>query len=176
MFQKIEEYIQLSREERTQHVVLSEDCIEIGGADSRHYRGLLAHHLRTTIPSGMKIHLCHACNVHSCSNPHHMYWGTAKENAEDTRRNGKWKSIQERTRSKYGEQEFFQMRKEFSRKGGKANRGKQMVSNEYLTTVKLALDKVDRSKRGWVKSVSEEIDRTPQYTKRLVNKYFPIAP
>ena len=128
MFQDVQEYIKLSREERTAHLNLSEECIEIGGGDSRHYRGLLAHFLKTTIPSGMKIHLCHACNVHGCSNPRHLYWGTAGENAADTRKNGKWTSPYLLTKAKYGEEQFKEILKAAATKGGKAVRKKKIAA------------------------------------------------
>ena len=66
MFTKIEDYILKNREDRRSHLKLDEDCIEIGGYDSREYRGLLAHFLKTTIPTYRKIILCHACNNHNC--------------------------------------------------------------------------------------------------------------
>lgn len=82
IFRPIEEYILQSKEERQRHLALNEGCILIGGG-SKDYRALLAHFLLTTIPSGRKIHLCHACDVAGCSNPRHLYWGTAKENQID---------------------------------------------------------------------------------------------
>jgi hypothetical protein len=83
MYKDIFNYISLLKEERQQHLDLSESCIEIGG-NSRECRGVLAHFLKTTIPSGMKILLCHACNNGKCSNPKHLYWGTPKENMDDS--------------------------------------------------------------------------------------------
>lgn len=82
-FIPIEEYMKRTKPERQQHLLLNEPCIEIGGTSSR-FRGLLAHSLGTTLPSGCKIHLCHACNNGKCSNPNHLYWGTAKENQDDS--------------------------------------------------------------------------------------------
>lgn len=122
MFEDINTYIQRPREERTAHLELSDPCILIGGADSRHYRGLLAHSLKTTIPAGMKIVLCHACNVHACSNPKHLYWGTAKENTADQKAAGTWQSMYARGLAKYGEETWKEMRRAAASKGGKANR------------------------------------------------------
>lgn len=51
-------------------------------------KGLLAHLHDTTIPSGKKIHVCHACHNGKCSNPNHVYWGTAQENRLDAMANG----------------------------------------------------------------------------------------
>lgn len=121
-FKSIEKYMQLSLEERQSHIDLKSKCVKIGGQDSRHYRGLLAWYLGTTIPSGMKTYLCHACNEHSCSNPNHLYWGTAKENTADSIKCGRWKSIRERSIEKYGKEKYMEMQKEASRKGGKGNR------------------------------------------------------
>lgn len=83
MFIPIADYILRPKAERQAHLNLEEACVEIGGR-STNYRGLLAHHLGTTIPKGMKIHLCHACNNEKCSNPRHLYWGTAGENMDDS--------------------------------------------------------------------------------------------
>ena len=82
IYQDIYEYIKNSKTERQIHLSLFEECIEIGG-NSREARLLLAHFLKTTVPKGMKIHLCHACNNSKCSNPRHLYWGTAGENMLD---------------------------------------------------------------------------------------------
>ena len=79
---KVEEWIFETRETRTVHIDMSEPCIE-RGAGSYYFKGLLAHLLDTTVPTGHKIHLCHACNNGACGNPNHMYWGTAQENRQD---------------------------------------------------------------------------------------------
>lgn len=96
----IYEYINLSKDERQQHLKLNEACIE-RGAGSYYFKGLLAHQLDTTIPKGHKIHLCHACNNGACGNPNHMYWGTAQENRQDQVVNN-GKTVWERTVEKYG--------------------------------------------------------------------------
>jgi hypothetical protein len=83
LFESIDTHILKSKTERQSHLNLLEDCIEIGGRESREFRGLLAHYLKTTIPTGMKIYCCHACNNDKCSNPKHLYWGTAGENNQD---------------------------------------------------------------------------------------------
>jgi hypothetical protein len=84
MFILIEEYIQQDKPDRQKHLELTEDCIEIG-TNSQQCRALLAHYVKTTVPRGYKIHLCHACNNDKCSNPKHLYWGTARENNLDIR-------------------------------------------------------------------------------------------
>ena len=64
-------------------------------AASMYLKGLLAHLRDTTIPSGHKIHVCHACNNAMCSNPNHLYWGTAQENRLDFAATGNDKTIWE---------------------------------------------------------------------------------
>lgn len=122
---QVNEWIKESRDERTKHLVLSEKCIERGGNSTVH-RGVLAQFLCTDIPS--KIDLCHACNNEKCSNPKHLYWGTRKENVEDAKNNGTFKSPWQALVDKYG----YEKACEFNRKngssgwskGGKANKGK----------------------------------------------------
>ena len=97
---QIEEYILLSREERQHHLRLDEPCIERGG-QSMYLKGLLAHLHDTTIPSGKKIHVCHACHNGKCSNPLHLYWGTASENCLDRMANGGL-TLWEKVVAKYG--------------------------------------------------------------------------
>ena len=102
----IEDYLLLSKDERQKHLRLDDPCIERGGPSkgglSSYCKGLMAHQLDTTIPVGHKIHVCHACNNEKCSNPNHLYWGTAKENRLDQIANGTDKSIWQRTVDKYG--------------------------------------------------------------------------
>jgi len=126
MFKNISEYIELSREERMSHLKLDESCIEIGGYDSREYRGLLAHYLKTTIPTKHKpiIVLCHACNNSKCSNPNHLYWGTLSDNIKDSKKAGTWKCWYQRNIDKFGEDKAKEMHKIASSKGGKAIRKK----------------------------------------------------
>ena len=122
----IENYITQSKDQRQQHIDLTDPCIERGGPAkgglSSYCKGLLAHLLDTTIPSGHKIHVCHACNNERCSNPKHLYWGTAQENRLDQKKDSVW----ERTVKKYGEEEAKRMNSKI-RKGntnGSGNKGK----------------------------------------------------
>lgn len=120
--QNIIDYIQLPQSERQKHLQLDEPCIERGG-QSMYLKGLLAHLHNTSIPSGSKIQVCHACHNGACSNPNHLYWGTAKENVHDSYKNGR-KSIWEYTVEKYG---LKGAREKFSRKGNtnaNGNKGK----------------------------------------------------
>lgn len=101
----IEEYIRKPQSERQAHLRLDDPCIERGGLLSHvssYCRGLLTHMFDTTMPSGMKILICHACHNGACSNPKHLYWGTAKENVADSRSQGTHKTVSERVRDKYG--------------------------------------------------------------------------
>lgn len=85
----------------------------------------MAHLLDTTIPSGHKIYICHACNNEKCSNPAHLYWGTSSENSKDRMTNGD-KSIWERMVDKYGHEGARRMNTK-GKKGntsGSGNKGK----------------------------------------------------
>lgn len=101
--QLIETYITLPKPDRQSHIDLIDPCIERGGPQngglSSYCKGLMAHLLNTSIPSGHKIHICHACNNAKCSNPKHLYRGTAQENRLDQ---GAGNSPWERMIAKYG--------------------------------------------------------------------------
>ena len=118
----INDYMQQPLEERQAHLKLDEACLE-RGVQSMYLKGLLAHVHDTTIPSGKKIHVCHACNNAACSNPNHLYWGTASENALD--RDAYYGiTIWDKMIAKYGLEEA---RARNSRKGntnGSGNKGK----------------------------------------------------
>jgi hypothetical protein len=118
----IQEYITLPKAERQQHIQLTEDCVE-RGAGSYYFKGLLAHILNTTVPTGHKIHLCHACNNAKCGNPNHLYWGTAQENRQDQVTNG-GKTIWERTVEKYGLEKAKEMNSRKGNSNGTGNKGK----------------------------------------------------
>jgi hypothetical protein len=118
----INEYIKLSKEERQQHLRLTDPCIERGG-QSMYCKGLLAHLRNTTIPSGNKVHVCHACHNAKCSNPDHLYWGTPSENRRDAVNNGT-KSIWECMVEKYGLEKAKEMQSRRGNNNGKGNKGK----------------------------------------------------
>lgn len=137
---QIEEYILLSKEERQSHLNLEEACLERGGS-SMYLKGLLAHICDTTIPSGKKIHVCHACNNGACSNPNHLYWGTASENALD--RDAYYgKTIWDRMVDKHGLEEAkrMQSRNADPSKAGKGNAGKKK-SEEHKKKIAEAIRK-----------------------------------
>lgn len=107
------EYIKKPKTERQAHLQLDLPCIERGGTSiSERYRGLLADFLDTTMPSGSRVYLCHACNNPKCGNKYHLYWGTPKDNFQD--RPDKHLSIWDRMVEKYGLEEA---KKKQSRKG-----------------------------------------------------------
>lgn len=160
----------LSKSDRQSHLNLRSKCVMIGGMDSRHYRGLLAWYLGTTIPSGMKIYLCHACNNHKCSNPNHLYWGTAKENSDDARKSGNLKSIYEFSIAKYGKENYNKMMREAFQRGGRANRGKTKYSEEKKNEIRNKISDIDLSKRGALGLVAKRLDTTPQGAGKILKK------
>lgn len=137
IMKKVEEWITESREVRTSHLELSEPCIERGGNSTVH-RGVLAQYLDTNLPS--KVDLCHACHNDKCSNPKHLYWGTRKENIQDAKDNGTWKSPWENLVEKYGYEEACRMNshKMIGNTHGSNNKGKAL-SEEHKKKISLAL-------------------------------------
>lgn len=120
----IEEYITQSKAERQKHIDLNDPCVERGGPAkgglSSYCKGLLAHLFDTTIPSGHKIHVCHACNNEKCSNPKHLYWGTAQENRLDQQKDSVW----DRMVKKYGLETARNMQRQQGNTNGSGNKGK----------------------------------------------------
>ena len=117
--------MQRPQTERQEHMDLDSPCIERGPnkpSISMECKGLLAHILNTSIPVGCKIHLCHACHNPKCSNPEHLYWGTASENCIDKMQNGGG-NIWENTVKKYGYKEACARNARPRNKHGKANKG-----------------------------------------------------
>lgn len=117
----VEQWIKEAREERTKHLDLNDPCIERGGNSTVH-RGVLAQYLNTNFPS--KVDLCHACYNDKCSNPKHLYWGTRKENVEDSKNAGTWKNPFERSVAKYGLEQAIEKNRHYGNKHGTGNKGK----------------------------------------------------
>jgi transposase-like protein len=142
LFTDITEYMTRSREERRAHLRLEEPCIKIGGGNSSHFRGLLAHHLRTTIPDGHSGYVCHACNQHGCSNPSHLYWGTPRDNYLDAIANGEL-TVAERMRRKYTTEELKAIYARGARAGGLKGGGtKHSLPEERVAQIKAAIAEV----------------------------------
>lgn len=121
----IKEYMFRKRDDRRSHLNLDTSCKEIGGT-SKEFKGLLAYHLGTTIPTGRAIHLCHACHNAKCSNVGHLYWGSPKDNSIDCVEDRG--TVWERTIAKHGFEEATRVLSENSKKhgslGGHGNAGK----------------------------------------------------
>ena len=119
----VETYLIKEQIERQSHLDLNDECKERGGNSTNH-RGVLAQYLDTPI-YGRPADLCHACHNDKCSNPKHLYWGTRKENVQDARDNGTWKSAWDNMVEKYGYEEACRMQARGNKSaGGKANKGK----------------------------------------------------
>jgi len=133
----VEDWIHQSREVRTAHLQLDEACKERGGNSTVH-RGVLAQYLDTNLPS--KVDLCHACHNDKCSNPKHLYWGTRKENVQDAKNNGTWKSPWEASVEKYGYEEACKMnsRKMINNTNGFGNKG-QPKSEEHKKSIAVSV-------------------------------------
>jgi hypothetical protein len=171
MFEDIKNYIQRSREDRRAHLNLSEECIEIGGYDSREFRGLLAYHLKTTIPTNVKVVLCHACNNKRCSNVNHLYWGTYVDNKIDLKESGCDSSIWERTISKYGKEEAKRIISQNASVGGKSGGGKNKLTEEQIEEYRNAILSSSPEKIGWVARTAKKLKVSHTTVKRTYEKY-----
>jgi len=174
-FVDISEYIGRTIESRTSHLDLVAECIEIGGYDSREYRGLLAHYLGTNIPTGKKICLCHKCGNSKCSNVLHLYWGTYAENVKDSKEHGTWKSVYESVRIKYGDSKLKEMQKENGSLGGKISGNMEhnkLSIQEIENMIKLIIDS-EPSKYGWLARATIKTGSSHTWIKKFVKKYIP---
>lgn len=156
MFEDISEYIKKPREERRSHLKLDEPCIRIGGHSSTVFKGLLAHYLKTTIPTRQRILLCHACNVGDCSNVNHLYWGTDSDNFQDSPR-------------------------EFKRKTkpiqngvwlGKNYGGWNKLTDEQLKEIKLIIDNEPRV-RGFISKLEKKLNVSHTQVRRYIKMIYP---
>lgn len=172
MFQDMKSYMAHSKDERTSHLDLSSSCIEIG-TKSRECRALLAHHLNTVVPTGLRIHLCHACHNGKCSNVKHLYWGTASENLKDQYIGSNRKNPHEIIKEKLGEEGYREFRREVARLGGKAKRKTVSEITEsrkaFLQEFRNFVSTVDTTKRGWTKQVMSRFNISHTHVKRLMD-------
>ena len=165
----ISTYIERSQKERQKHLRLKQPCSEIGGSGSTEFKGLLAYHVKTTIPShgiGHKILLCHACGNGRCSNVRHLYWGTSKENVADTKIHGTYKTRYERTLAKYGVEGM----KEIAARAGKASGEAKRKPQEYWEGFRHSFESCDRSKRGWIEKLSIALDVSHTQVRRIARR------
>ena len=142
----VENWITEAREVRTQHLELTEPCIERGGNSTVH-RGVLAQYLNTNLPS--KVDLCHACHNDKCSNPKHLYWGTRKENVQDAKNNGTWKSPWDNLVATYGYETACKMNARPGNTYGSGNKNKTK-SEEHKKNI--SLNHKGGKPKGWKKN------------------------
>ena len=164
----LNEYLLLDREDRRKHLNLELPCIEIGG-DSRLYRGLLAHHLNTTIDN-RKALVCHACHNPKCSNPKHLYWGTNKDNWIDQNDNGTWKHVNDRMKAKYSHEEYKTILSIAGSKGGKIGGGHNKLDN---ATIRQRMCDVtdDLIERGKISRLAKKWNCSHTQVRRFLNSH-----
>lgn len=163
-----------TRDERRAHLRLSDPCLEIGGSGSKEYRGLKAHSRKTTIPTGRSILLCHGCHNPKCSNPDHLYWGTAKDNCLDQAENGTLTSLKTRMIAKYGEVEYSRIVSEAARKARAVSVTVASLSNDELNHIRDVINSVPKGRGRIAKlSILLKVSHTHvrRYIKRLANDH-----
>ena len=152
----IESYIKLPISTRQSHLNLDDSCINRGGPVSNgvstYCKGLMAHLLDTTIPSGRQIHICHACNNSKCSNPKHLYWGTPSENSIDRLVNGDT-TIWQKMVLKYGIEEASKINS--SRKKGNVFGSGNKGTKKLDKTKKLISDSLKETNKSKDKSIEK---------------------
>ncbi len=166
----IENHMQLSRDERRSHLRLGDECVEIGG-DSREFRGLLAHHLGTTIPRGYRTYLCHACHNDECSNPDHLYWGTPKDNVQDKMENGNLRSPWHSMLNKHGEEKARKIARKSATAAGRAGGGHNKLDEETIQKYKTLVKSSNPEKHGWVSRTSRLMNVSHTQVRRFVKKH-----
>jgi len=183
MFEAIEEYIKRPLIERQNHLKLDESCIEIGGYDSREFRGLLAHFLRTTIPTKIRILLCHACNNHWCSNVYHLYWGTDSENIRDSYRSGRrspWKKLI----CEHGLERAKEIARIRTLKAAQSRTREQninaqkqlMLTQEEISKRIEIIESCNLYQKGWRQRAASKLEISVTQIRRFHQKYMIAAP
>lgn len=167
MFEDINEYILKSRDERRAHLLLTSECIEIGG-NSYQARLLLAHARMTTVPTHKEIHVCHACNNGKCSNVLHLYWGTPKDNYLDRVEAGtafpKW----QRTEA------HLDAQRKSGENLGRLHGGSNRLSPEDLCRIKEVLDSIPKT-WGWISKASKILGVSHTQVKRYLKMVDPAG-
>lgn len=167
MFEDINEYILKPLEVRQKHIALDTECVELNIRESRECRALLAWQLKTTIPSGLKIVLCHACHNGKCCNPKHLYWGTSSENLADSFNNGR-KTIWQYTVEKYGEDKA---RKIAVKNGGSGKSPTpRYLPKEVISERMQDLESIERS-RGYISKLAKKWQISHSSVRRFINNY-----
>lgn len=186
----ITEYMSKTKSERQNHLNLAEQCCHRGG-NSTQFKGLLAFYLDTNIPDGDVAYLCHACNDGNCSNPRHLYWGTAKENHDDYKKAPNYKSFHDNMIEKHGIEKTNEFNRKAGAKGGNVKslrkcKPKTIAHRESLS-VALSSRKVSTEQKiqdvlnsninfsifGWVKLVSPILGVKDQVVSRWMKRNMP---
>lgn len=163
----IDEYILLSRDERRAHLELNTVCDERGG-NSKEFRGLLAHHLNTSIPKGHQAYLCHACHNGKCSNVKHLYWGTPTDNVIDANEDSGM-NINDRVRQKYSSAEVIALKA----KGGfaSANKPRKKLDQSIIEERFKIFNSIDKTAVNWESVCAKQMNLTLRQFKRFIRIY-----
>ena len=168
-FIDIKGYMKRERDERRSHLDLDDPCVEIGG-DSRQFRSHLAFYLGTTIPSGTKVYLCHACNNGKCANPRHHYWGSPTDNVVDQWECGNRQSVWEIRVAKHGIEKASEMQRKAAKKGGLAGGGKNKLTNAEIQNRRRIILECEPEKYGWISRAAKVLEVSHTHVRRLVEK------
>lgn len=165
--ENISEYILRPREHRRTHLDLSTPCDQRGGS-SKEFRGLLAHFLNTTMPSGRQAFLCHACNNGSCSNVRHLYWGTPKDNHIDQVENGTFKNLFARNVEKHGIEKI----REVGRRNGLLRKGKpgRKYTPEQIEKYRTQISTFEQ-RWGWIGKCADSLGISHTQLRRFLNAH-----
>lgn len=169
MFEDMDSYLLRSKEDRTSHIDLNQSCIEIDHRHNTYLRCLMAHHLKVKLNgTPHSSHVCHACNNSLCSNPDHLYFGTPKDNWQDSVEAGTYENLSVRTKRKYGEAAYKEMLKKAASKGGKLSSRKldSDTINERLRDYRN-----DPKTRGMKSRLSKKWNVTHTQVSRFIKTY-----